>query len=700
MLTLDSVVGELHIVNGQRQSATHFTGAFTAPRRSARGRQDDTLFILVDPTGSNALIPDLLQRIQTNYWQVAGSVTAGLRAAIEAGNAWLVDQNPSAIASTRAGVTCVVLRGTEIFIAQAGPSCAYVAHQGAVERFPRGGVEGSSLPPLGIARAVEVRFSHAELHPGDTLLLTDGAFPSRMPLEAITSSIVYVGVEAALNNLARLSGSDSLIAMIIEVTVAQAIGAQAAPVEAKPAPQPVQRSAPQSAQAPAAPTTPAPAAPKVGEWAGALRQGVGRGIGSLGTGAKAMVQRTLPDRPAPPSAHRRAPRGSPAIEHNLPLMIGLAAGIPIVVAILVTAVYLDRSTAAQVNTLVAEARKIVTEADAALTTEAKRERWQAALAEMAQALELDPGNATAIDIRSQVQAQLDRLDGTLRVSPVLLYDFKKAGRHRLALSDIYLFVMDQAESRIDRLTLTSDGGGIEGDVPAPVVAKGITVGGRTVGDLIDMVWVDAGGGRQKSTLVVLERGGLIEYDLSFGVDVIPFGDSTVPSGARRIDTYDGNLYLLDTAAQQVWRYVPAAAGGYAGKPEPYFETPPAGLSNAIDMAIDGNVYVLAASGAVGKYLRGNEEPFSPSGLPEPISRAAALAVDPRALTASGLYVADAASARVIHFAPDGRFIRQARATGNEFDAIEDILVDDRTGRLYVISGGRLYSAALPRVTAP
>ncbi len=62
--------------------------------------------------------------------------------------------------------------------------------------------------------------------------------------------------------------------------------------------------------------------------------------------------------------------------------------------------------------------------------------------------------------------------------------------------------------------------------------------------------------------------------------------------------------------------------------------------------------------------------------------------------------ADVAPARVIHFAPDGRFIRQVRATGNEFDSIEDILVDDRTGRLYVISGGRLYSAALPRVTAP
>ena len=46
MIPLDSIVGELHIVNGQRQTTTPRSGAFTAPRRGARGRQDDTLFIL------------------------------------------------------------------------------------------------------------------------------------------------------------------------------------------------------------------------------------------------------------------------------------------------------------------------------------------------------------------------------------------------------------------------------------------------------------------------------------------------------------------------------------------------------------------------------------------------------------------------------------------------------------------------------
>ncbi|MGH2592225.1 MAG: hypothetical protein ACRDGG_01790 [Anaerolineae bacterium] len=690
MIPLDSIVGELHIVNGQRQTTTPRSGVFTAPRRGARGRRDDTLFILVDAAGSHPIIPDLIQRIQQAYWRVPGSVTSGLRAALDAGNDWLIDYNQSAVAPTRAGITCAVLRGSEVFIAQVGSACAYVAHQGRLERFPLRDVSGGSLPPLGVARAIEVRFSHADLHPGDVLLLSDASFATRAPEETIVSSIVYVGVETALNNLEHLIGNQSLTAMVIEV------GAAAPVAEARvESPKPAAHG--ERAQSPEA-TALRPDL-KIGEWAGAIGSGVSRGAGSLGTAARALFQRTLPDRtkrPATAAGHAR--RRAPPVERNTPLMAVLAIGIPIVVAILVTAVYLERSTAAQIDTLLSEARQLIADADGSSSVDVKRERWLAALAKADEAISLAPENAAAIDIRTQAQAQLDRLDGTLRVSPILLYDFKKVGRHRLATQGVSLFVLDQAEGRVDRLTL--EGEGIAGQEPAPAVAKGITVDGRTVGDLIDLVWVAAGGERQKSALIVLERGGLIEYDLAFGPTVIPFADSTVPAGARRLDTFEGNLYLLDTAARQVWRYRPSG-NGYSGLPDGYFETPLAEIENAIDMAIDGRVYLLEENGTLHKYFGGSPaEPFGLTGVPEPIGQAVAVAVDPNVPNESSLYVADLDGARILHFAPDGRFIRQMRAVGGEFDAIEDLLVDERAGRLYVISAGRLYAATLPAATAP
>lgn len=378
-------------------------------------------------------------------------------------------------------------------------------------------------------------------------------------------------------------------------------------------------------------------------------------------------------------------------------MAAIAVGIPIVVAILVTAVYVERSTSAQIGVLLDEAHRLLAEADSAPSIDAKRERWLAALANASDALSLTPDNPAAIEIRAQAEAQLDRVDGTLRVSPVLLYDFEKVGRHRLATQGVSLFVLDQAEGRVDRLTL--DGEAIAGNAPAPAVAKGITVDGRTVGDLIDLAWAPAGGERQKSALIILERGGLIEYDLAFGPATIPFADSTVPAGARRLDTFEGNLYLLDTAARQVWRYRPSS-DGYPGLPDGYFETSPVGIENAIDMAIDGRVYLLGADGTLHKYFGGSEAPFSLTGLPTPLGQAVAVAVDPNALGEGSLYVADLDGARILHVAPDGRFIRQIRSGGDEFAAIEDLLVDERGGRLYVISTGRLYLAALPPATAP
>jgi hypothetical protein len=688
MLPLDAVIGELYIVNGQRQSAASFSGAFTAPRRATRGRQGDTLFILADASGQTPLISEVIERIQQTYWHTPGSVTAGLRAAIEAGNDWLVDSNRSALAATRAGVTCAVLRGSEIFIAQAGPSYAYVAHQGRLERFPSGASGDAArvnLPPLGVARAVELRFSRADLHPGDTLLLADASLATHTPEEAIASAIVYVGVETALNNLEQLIGSDNLVAMVVEVTApTQAQALAAAPVETAAQPRAQDRS-----------VAPSPA-PKVGEWAGAIGQGVSRGAGTLGAAARALFRRTLPDRPAAARPSRR--RSTPSIERHAWLMGSIAVGIPLIVAAIVTAVYVERSTAARIDTLLTQGQALMAEAGASSSVEARGERWLAALTKANEALALAPEDAAAIDLRTQAQAQLDRLDGTQRVSPVLLYDFMKVGQHRLATQGLSLFVMDQREGRVDRLALNNRGDGVVGDEPVLAVAKGDTVGDRVVGNLIDMIWVEAGGERQKSALIVLERGGLVEYDLAFGPGVVRFAESSVPVGARRLDTFDGNLYLLDVTARQIWKYLPGA-DGYTALPETYFETPPAGIENTIDLAIDGSVYTLEANGAAHKYFGGSEVPFSLTGPPSPIGKPVAAAVDPNTPTDSGFYVADAGDARILHFAPDGRFIRQIRASGDEFAAIEDLLVDERLGRLYVISGGRLYSAALPPATA-
>jgi hypothetical protein len=79
---------------------------------------------------------------------------------------------------------------------------------------------------------------------------------------------------------------------------------------------------------------------------------------------------------------------------------------------------------------------------------------------------------------------------------------------------------------------------------------------------------------------------------------------------------------------------------------------------------------------------------------EPLKMPVALAVDAETRKAT-VYVADKGSARIVQLSPDGAFTRQIRATGDAFNALEDLVVDERNGRLFVISGGKLYVARVP-----
>jgi hypothetical protein len=111
------------------------------------------------------------------------------------------------------------------------------------------------------------------------------------------------------------------------------------------------------------------------------------------------------------------------------------------------------------------------------------------------------------------------------------------------------------------------------------------------------------------------------------------------------------------------------------------------------MAIDGYVYVLYPDGEIVKYLRGEPQDFAVGGVPDGMTQAVALAVDPSG-SSGFVYVADRGNGRVVVVGPDGAFQAQFCADGL-FDELEAIAVDEAAGRLYVMSAGKLYGAALP-----
>ncbi|HZY42309.1 MAG TPA: hypothetical protein VFF59_09960, partial [Anaerolineae bacterium] len=392
-----------------------------------------------------------------------------------------------------------------------------------------------------------------------------------------------------------------------------------------------------------------------------------------------------------PSAAPR--RSKPAARSlNTPLLAGIALGIPILVSLLVATVYIQGSSKAELEMRLVSAQNAITLANQRTGAEA-RTQWQIVIEKSSEALQLDPGNVTAAEQLTQAELAIDRLDNVVRLKPVVLWDFKSIGQHRLALQGFSLFVLDRGTNEIGRITLNAAGDALEGNGPQKVLSANTVIDKRPTGSLVDMTWLNSSENRSTSSLIVALQGGLMEYNLAFGWKTLDFGTNAVPAGTRRLRSFNGNLYLLDPAASQVWRYAPRG-DGYPDKPEPYFEQPSPVAARAIDLVIDGSIYVVTGDGQIAKYLGGSPEAFQVTGLPVPLQRPLAAAVDVN-LTDSSLYLA--LPGGLMQLRPDGKFVRQFRAAGNAFDSIEDVLIDEQTGRVFVISRGVLYTAALPPV---
>ncbi len=713
---IGTVMGKISLVAGVRQERAPNVAAVKPARAIFRKRKKESLYIILDvtgdPVGRKRMYGELIRIIGEEYFQARGSVTAKLRQAIGVANHFLLQENLRSLPHEQraGGVTCAVLREGNVYIAQAGPTAAYVSYEGELTSFPESPVTelaAEEATPLGFKRGMPIRFYRSKVGVGDVILLTSGSLAQQAGPAQIAQAVLGEDVDPALASLEKLAGEGDASAMLVRV----------APVEDKPRAErqaAVRRPArPRVTEVPKErPARPRveeaprerPARPRVkeapkGRLARPDWDSLERKVSSALREAGDFLRRLLPEQEATaPSERVPRPRQPyrPA-EGPRNLWMSLAIAIPVIVVILVIVVYWRQTLARQAHfdELVAQAQQQM-ELAGQVDEATARGHLLEGLDHLAEAEELGPGNSQVSDLREQADYVLNKIDKVTKLDWIVpLWEYGEPGSDPcrvIIANDIDVYVLDKALDRVYKHLLDDTMRALqELDFDPVLLRKGDQRDPIVVSELVDMAWAEAEGGRLGSNLLVLESGGsLLEYDPEKGITVLPVGGSDGWIQPQIAGSHEGDFYLLDTSLNQILRYEP----DYSDLPDDYFATPgEVDLAGAADIALDGHIYILYADGRILKLDDGQPAPFEITGLYEPLQNPTALFTSEEA---ESLYVADAGNNRIVQLTKEGTFLQQFRAgEGTAFDQLKGLVALEKYNLLYFVSGSRLYVTNIP-----
>jgi hypothetical protein len=748
-------VGQLRMMGGMRQE--HPKNLGITERKGLlpiKSRGKGRLHVLVELSGEKfgreEMCQELVNAITEEYFHTPGTITYGLRQAVLLANTQLVRANARVTSEHRmGGVACVVLRDGEVFVAQAGWPMVYLVHQDHVEAYPDTALDIEDTTMLGQRQTAQVRLFRANVKPGDMVLVADGPMARQLGTTRI-GQILSGSVSRAMSNLATLAPPEDCTAMVIQIGSPEAQAraqkeqwaftpverpspteeASATPAPTPPRSRPEQMRPPPASQAPArsdqrrtppvartkptpeqAPSRPAPRkAPPPRRPAGPTMRERARTLWATVTqGAQALGERMLPDR-APRTASQRRRRtarsrrtrgqavGQPSFG------IAAALAIPVLALIIVGAylTYRNWSSQSQFDAKLDEAKlKREVALGSAESPTVARDYWLEAMALASDANAIQPDNPEVLQLIDQAAAEIDRIDGITRLGQAFkLYDYTAPGSApgRTIVAGLDVYVLDRGTGRVYHHTLNELRNAIHNpEADQVLIQEAQTIEDQAVGMLVDIAWMKDGGERQAGALLILDRNGLIvEYDPSWEqLHTESLGGKDVWRNPVSLKTFDSNLYILDSMANQVFKYPEQQ---YAAAPVHWIQSA-TDTSAAIDIGIDGSIYILHSNGRIAQFFAGESVPFSITRTPTPLVSANALYMDVQEV-AQYVYVADASEKRIVQLDREGTFVRQLRPSAEletSFLQLGSLFVDETGGKLYYTTQSALYVTDLPPV---
>jgi len=148
-----------------------------------------------------------------------------------------------------------------------------------------------------------------------------------------------------------------------------------------------------------------------------------------------------------------------------------------------------------------------------------------------------------------------------------------------------------------------------------------------------------------------------------------------------------SLYILAPQDNQIWKYT--STSGQLSAEQAYV-VDGTDISAGVDLAIDGNIFVLTSTGEIIKFGRGSREELAVRDIPAPNESFTGPLQIETTNDGDRLYVLD--GTRIVVLDKTGRF--QAQYVPDGLESIQAFYVDEAANELTVLSDGKLLRSNL------
>jgi len=681
-------------VQGQALEAGPWQGKFDL---HPSGEEPVSLYVLAQPAlpGSEEFCGQLVAVVGHLFERQDLSLTGALTKAMIAAHENLREWNRRSLREHQvgAGLSCLVVRGTVAYLAQAGPSLAYCRRNSGLTRLvpddPR------AVAVLGLGDDLRPQLRRYELVPGDLLLV---ASPSLADIadEPLIEALLSRDAEEVLSELYLLARDQPNFSVfllscfeeatdIVETIVPPELRAEP-PVE-PPAPSPSGHGEAGSLRRP-------PSEPYEDETESTFDLLGPLELAPVAVAAPESGRQTVRLRGAQPVARSQRPNPMAKVSGRVPgwaLLVALFLVLAALLAWWVVPDSIEGNRAAKFDSLLAGAKEDYATALAFSDLTQKRELLGEVSSQLAEAADIRSDDSELAALEAEVGAVLAEMNGVQELTGlVLVADMATQltgdlSLQRLVVGGGYAYLLDGKEGRVVSVTLGSPAG-----VTEEVLREGDLVGMAKAARPDKIAWLpDVDGG----SLLILDSERHL-FSLRPGAAAAPF----VLEGSDGWGSLDAvfagadGFYVLDGKRGQIWLY-PAVEEGFAKGAESVLEG--VDLSGATALAVNGDIYLLDEHGRVRRFSAGQEMPFEMEGIDRPLVSPSSLLP----LAGGGLLVADSGNKRIVLFTPDGRFQRQY--VSSQLVDPRAVAVDEVAARLYVLNGDSLLVADLPQTpTSP